>query len=299
MQHQSVTNGNVPLSHDTKEHVVINTTEQSGLLVLALLFLIVLELVNWQPSEKRLQPKCWSKEGIQYHFNLYKVCTVLDYVYDKPILAFTIVALVIGPSCLFQYQLNSLGGMQSCSHHRAGNYSKSQAITIQSGNHSLLGRESAHTGEVPYSRTQRHTAATKTPHLRPLDPKWWAVATAPRRPVCIWSIYSDIGALRLVTAREFVFLRAKGTWKCSEWSKVIMNPTRAPRIMGILCDGYPLSFAFVTQRTYWEGFLPLRMLYHSDVSTQRPFGWLDTHPRRQTAYRLGNWMWGCFFSIFI
>ena len=52
---------------------------------------------------------------------------------------------------------------------------------------------------APYSSDQ-------DPHPRPLDAKSWAVAITAQRPACIWSIYSDIGTLRVVTARELVVL---------------------------------------------------------------------------------------------
>ena len=65
-------------------------------------------------------------------------------------------------TCSFQYQLNSLTSIQPCCHHGAGKYSNTQAITVQPGTHSLLGRASAHAGEVSGPRTQRHTAAAET-----------------------------------------------------------------------------------------------------------------------------------------
>ena len=64
-------------------------------------------------------------------------------------------------SCQFQYQLSSLGSTQLWCHHSTGNYSNTQAITVQPGTHSLLGLDSAQTGEVPCLRTQHHTAAAK------------------------------------------------------------------------------------------------------------------------------------------
>ena len=53
----------------------------------------------------------------------------------------------------------------------------------------------------------------------------------------------------------------------------------APRTMGILCYGYPLSSGLDTYRTYSDGFPALRMLFHSIGSTRNalPFGWLDAH----------------------
>ena len=52
---------------------------------------------------------------------------------------------------------------------------------------------------------QRHSA-TKIRTPRPLDPKSQATATTSQRPACIWSIYSDIGKLRVITAPELVIL---------------------------------------------------------------------------------------------
>ena len=55
--------------------------------------------------------------------------------------------------------LNSLRSTQPCCHHGAGNYSSTQAITVQSGTHSLLGRKSAQIGQI--SALPKDTA----PHL--------------------------------------------------------------------------------------------------------------------------------------
>ena len=54
------------------------------------------------------------------------------------------------------------GAYSPCCHHGAGNYSNTQAITVQPGTHSLLGRESTHTGEV---LAQGHSATPR--ELRP------------------------------------------------------------------------------------------------------------------------------------
>ena len=58
-----------------------------------------------------------------------------------------------------------------------------------------------------------------------------------------------------------------------------LNKRAAPRTMGILCDGYPLSSGLDTYRTYSDGFPALRMFFHSIGSTRNalPFGWIDTH----------------------
>ena len=81
-------------------------------------------------------------------------------------------------TCSFQYQLNSLGSIQPCCHHGgSGNY-YTQAITVQPGTHSLLGRESAHTGEVSCPRTQRQPRQPR-PYPRPFSPKSQAIVTAP------------------------------------------------------------------------------------------------------------------------
>ena len=66
-------------------------------------------------------------------------------------------------TCPFQYQFDSLGNIQPCCHNGTGDYSNTQAITIQPGTHIiLLGQENAHTGEVPCPRIQRHTAIAET-----------------------------------------------------------------------------------------------------------------------------------------
>ena len=100
------------------------------------------------------------------------------------IAAFTIVALVIGP---VHSSTNSTLWRVPCCHHGTGNYSNTQAITVQPGIHSLLGWESAHTGEVSCPRTQRPTR-----QLRPI-PKTFQSKVAdhshtPQCPACIWRI---------------------------------------------------------------------------------------------------------------
>ena len=83
-------------------------------------------------------------------------------------------------TCSFQYELSSLGSIRPCCHHDAGNCSNTQVIPVQPGTHSLLGRESAHTGEVSCPRTQRQTPAAETrTHGRPPNPKSQAIVTAP------------------------------------------------------------------------------------------------------------------------
>ena len=58
----------------------------------------------------------------------------------------------------FQYQLNSLGSMQPLpSPYGTGNYSNTQATTVQPGIHLLLGQ-----AEVSCPQTQRYSAATET-----------------------------------------------------------------------------------------------------------------------------------------
>ena len=71
----------------------------------------------------------------------------------------------------------------------AGNHSNTQAVTVQPDIHSLLGRESAHTGEEYCSRTQRHTAGaeTRTKDL-PVQSRRHIV-TSPWCPAGIWSVY--------------------------------------------------------------------------------------------------------------
>ena len=67
-------------------------------------------------------------------------------------------------TCSFQYQLNSVGSIQPCCHHGAGNYSYAQSITVQSGTHSLLGRESAHAVKC---LVQGHSAKARQPRPVP------------------------------------------------------------------------------------------------------------------------------------
>ena len=110
--------------------------------------------------------------------------------------AFTIiVSLVMGHFCFSTSWIPWVVYRSYC-HHDTGSYLNTQAFTVQPGTYSLLGWESAHSGEVPCPRAQRHTAAAKTSRS-----KSQAIATVPRRPACIWSICSDIiGTLKLITA---------------------------------------------------------------------------------------------------
>ena len=109
-------------------------------------------------------------------------------------------------TCSFQYQLNSLGSIQPCCHHGAGNYSNTQGITVQSGTHSFLCRQSAHTGEVSCPKTEAHSGS-RDPYPRPVSPKSQAAGSASWRPACIWSThFRCIGTLRVVTAGELVVL---------------------------------------------------------------------------------------------
>ena len=90
----------------------------------------------------------------------------------------------------FQYKLNSLGSIQPCCQHGTGNYSSTQAITVQPGTHSLLTWESALACKVSCPRTQRQTAAAKSrTQLRPVSTRLQTIVTAPWCPACIWSIY--------------------------------------------------------------------------------------------------------------
>ena len=140
----------------------------------------------------------------------------------------------------FQYQLNSLGSIQTCCHHGAGNKSNTQAITVQPGTHSLLGRESAHTGEVSCPRTQRHTAAaeTRTQDLSVLSRRPWS-----RRhdALHVYGVYIlNLGTLRVVTVRELVVLSGSVATHSKSQSDgtaiyVVMRATRdtqSPKLKG-------------------------------------------------------------------
>ena len=115
-------------------------------------------------------------------------------------------------TCSFQYQLNSLGSIQPCCHHGAGNYSYTQAVTVQPGTHSLLCRELAHTGEVSCPRTAPNRSSWDPYPRPPFSRKSQVIVTAPWRPACIRSIYFGcIGKLRVVTARELVVISGSFT----------------------------------------------------------------------------------------
>ena len=68
---------------------------------------------------------------------------------------------VIGP---IRSSTNSTpwGSIQPCCYHGAGYCSRTQAMTVQPGTHSLLGRDSVHAGEMSCPRTQRQTPAAET-----------------------------------------------------------------------------------------------------------------------------------------
>ena len=87
----------------------------------------------------------------------------------------------------FLYQLNSLGRTQPCCHHGVGDYSNTQANTVQPCAPSLLGPHSAHAGEVSCPRTQHRTAAAET-HTQDLSVQSRRSVTVPWCPACIWSI---------------------------------------------------------------------------------------------------------------
>ena len=104
-------------------------------------------------------------------------------------------------TCSFQHQLNSVGSIQPCCHHVAGNQSGTRAITVQPGPHSLVGRESVHTGKVSCPRIQRHAAAAETSRSKIAGRSHRA--TTPCMHMEYYN-YSDIGTLRVVTARKLV-----------------------------------------------------------------------------------------------
>ena len=91
-------------------------------------------------------------------------CTYIAQRYIRFLCASHQFSLVIGPvrSSTVTMQLSSLGSIQPCYHHGAGNYSNTQAVTVQPGTHLFLGRESPHAGEVSCPRIQRQTAAAET-----------------------------------------------------------------------------------------------------------------------------------------
>ena len=66
-----------------------------------------------------------------------------------------------------------------------------------------------------WSALPKGTALHRDPYLRSFHPKWQAVATAPQCPACIRSLHSDIGTLRVVTARELVIL--SGPLNPTQW----------------------------------------------------------------------------------
>ena len=120
-------------------------------------------------------------------------------------------------ACSSQYQLNFLGSISPCCHHGAGDCSNTQAITVQPGTHSLLGRESAHTGEVSYPGTQSQnpTAKTYTQDVLILSRR----SQSPTRDALhLWSIYFSCGdtysghwCLEFLAARELVALSGSFT----------------------------------------------------------------------------------------
>ena len=84
--------------------------------------------------------------------------------------------------------------------------SQTHKQSVHPGTHSLLGWE-MHTLStcactcIKVQCLEQGCSATPQ-QVRSLDPKWWAVATSPWCPACVWSMYSDIGTLRVVTARK-------------------------------------------------------------------------------------------------
>ena len=120
--------------------------------------------------------------------------------------------MVIGPVRSSTNSTPCMGSIQPCCHHGAGNYSNTQAITVQPRAHSLLSRKGAHTGKVPCPWIQHHTAATKT-RSRDLPSRYKVAGSshAPRLPGRTWSVYSDIATLKVVTARELVVLSGSFT----------------------------------------------------------------------------------------
>ena len=127
---------------------------------------------------------------------------------------FTNVLLVMGP--VHTSAKPTPWGAYSPRCHDSAVHSQRQPIGAQLSIHLLLDGASAHTGEVLCPRTHcecthRWSALPKDtlphhrnwcPHLRPLSPKWWVIATVPWCPACMCSIYSDIGTLRVVSARS-------------------------------------------------------------------------------------------------
>ena len=75
-------------------------------------------------------------------------------------------------------------------------------IAVQPGTHSLLGWESAYTGEVPSSMTASHRSNRDLHPDLALDPKWRTVATTPCMYIESLCYYSDIGTLKVVTAGQ-------------------------------------------------------------------------------------------------
>ena len=77
-------------------------------------------------------------------------------------------------TCSFQYQLNSLGSIQPWCHHGAGDYSYTQAITVQPGTHSLLVRECTYRWSVLPKDTAPHCDSWDL-YPRPFSPKSQAI----------------------------------------------------------------------------------------------------------------------------
>ena len=178
-----------------------------------------------------------------------------------------------------QYQLNSPGSIQPCCHHGAGNYSNTRAITVQPGTHSLLDRESAHTGEVSCARTRRHPAAAET---RIPETSQSQVAGHSHRSVtpCIYGIYIlDIGTPEgghcQGTCRPqwffYVPLNVSETappftWSCEPWEIHSLQRWRTRRK---LCKPLPCAAGIEPGAAAWQAHTPpLALLLPSCCSFQ-------------------------------
>ena len=101
------------------------------------------------------------------------------------------------------------GGHTALRPSRRWNYSNTQEYHRPTKHRSILGQDSAGTGEKPRPMTQGHTAAAKirTQDLS-IQRRWPYTDAAAQRHACIYTecIFKYIGTLRVVTAREHVVL---------------------------------------------------------------------------------------------
>ena len=117
------------------------------------------------------------------------------------------------------------GAYSPCCHLGAGNYSDTRAVTVQPvPNHSWVKR--VHIQVKCLAQGHSVTPRQERPVPKTSRSKLVGRATGPRCLACTWSVYSDIGTLRAVTAgklfRQWLFyvpLNVGDTAPLFTWSR--------------------------------------------------------------------------------